>query len=152
MDCTDVCESGVECESEATATILPTLGRYRMGDRVVLGISTDTVPDYAPIAVVFGSGGEVVASQYLSVASRNRKMFSGRMFVDSRFVVGIFLVAIVTSIGGVESTVLQSFEVVTGGDAGGRVISLFSLERPEATSVLVQLDSGRLVRGKSPEV
>jgi hypothetical protein len=54
------------------------------------------------------------------------------------------------TLAGVAYSASGSFDVVAGGDSGGRVMSLHSVDRPEARGLIAQVSSGRLVLGSNP--
>lgn len=55
-----------------------------------------------------------------------------------------------TDSGGVAHTRMASFYVLPGGSSDGSVISMFFSSRPDATYLLFQCDSGRIVRKPNP--
>jgi hypothetical protein len=122
------------------------LGRFRPGDVVPLAFSLAARPDYNPIASVTPSG--AAANPF----SRDGINFLWPLLLDGRFTFGTFIVTCSYSIGGISGITQSSFEVVPGGDVGGRVISLFSYERPKRKYVLAQLQAGSLVQGSNPHL
>lgn len=46
---------------------------------------------------------------------------------------------------------IHDFEIAPGGDSDGAVISMASVERPQANFLLYNTDAGRLIRGRNPE-
>jgi hypothetical protein len=129
------------------------LGRYRHGDCLVLPAVLTNIPDSAPIAVILNASSQVVASYFLSSVDSTNRNFSISVQVSLAFPVGTYSVVYHVSSGGTSLSLLVAyFQVVPGGNAGGDVIFLHALDRPEATFVLAQLNSGRLCVGRNPYI
>lgn len=137
------------------------LGRYQLGQWVTLGTvvmdgsGKPVVPAAAPVASITGPQGfsmtlpmaalpEAVSSYPVGTA------FGSLLFLDSSFIFGIFGVRY--SVSGQSIADPDSFTIIGGGDPGGRVISMHAYDRPEATYVIAQLDSGLIVQGKNPRL
>jgi hypothetical protein len=135
--------------AEATATAgvatITYLGRFRLGDVLTLTIFPDGLPDDLPIATISGPTGIQTVTL---VPTLGISFVSSFVVAAPAYSVGTFSVAIVYSVGGVESEVDQQFDVIPGGDSAGRIISLFSSR--DGHAVLAQTDTGRLVQGTNP--
>lgn len=125
-------------------------GRHRLGDSVGLHFNAFTVPDFAPVAVVVNGNQVDVASFPVPTLDPNALYYASPLFLSTLYSLGNFQVYFYFTVGGTPHSMHGSFDVVAGGDPGGKVISLNSIDRPEARSVLAQLSSGRLVVGLSP--
>ena len=55
-----------------------------------------------------------------------------------------------TDSGGVAHHKPASFYILPGGNADGAIIGMFSILRPDASYLIHQNDSGRLIRGRNP--
>ncbi len=127
-------------------------GRFRRGDRVPMIFTLPTTPDYAPVAVVFDQLGHQVSSFSIPTLDSDRLVFSYPMFVSLAHSLSRFTVYLHYVVRGSASVVSATFDVIAGGDSGGDVISVFSVDRPEARSLVAQLSSGRLVVGANPRL
>lgn len=135
---------------EASAALY--LGRYRRGDKVDLSLSLPSTPDAPPIAVVLDSDSTQIASMMMPAANQDRTNFALPLPVGLPYSVGSFSVYFHYTIAGTTSLKQVTFDVVSGGDSGGSVIALYSLDRVESRCIVAQLDSGALVLGKTPTV
>lgn len=126
------------------------LGSYRRGDTVPLGFSTPAIPDSPPIAIVLNSSSAQVFAGMMPAADRTRKNFALPLFVNLSFGPGKFYLYYHSVVAG-QSTLNQgSFDVVAGGDSGGSILSMYSLDRAEVRCVIAQLEDGHLVLGRNP--
>lgn len=125
------------------------LGRFQVGDLVPMEVLPGGVPDAAPVATVKDSMMNVmfVAKMAMNEAP---DFFSLPLFLDARFAVGTFSVTYSYAVSGVLGTASDSFDVVAGGDPGGRVIAMTAYDRPEAQYIVVQMQSGYLMQGRNP--
>lgn len=131
--------------------------RYQRGQYVPL---TTTVSDgltlEPPVCVVTDPNNAMFGYfllPYVGLNPNGAPIYSYPMFLAGGAALGTYTVTITfaTTIGG-SATVDQTFDVVAGGDSGGQVISLYSYDRPEASFVLAQLSSGKLVQGRNPHL
>jgi len=79
-------------------------------------------------------------------------LFHYRMSVDGRFSEGWHSVVYHYVIGGTRYIANDEFEVVSGGDASGRGISIKYFEAPTNKYVVLQTDSGAIKRFTNPVV
>jgi hypothetical protein len=126
------------------------LGRLQRGDRVLLFCRTVAVPDFAPVAVILNAEGQTVLAQEIASWRRSRTRFGRVLRIDQRFDLGKYTVSYQYTVDGVPYRAEDSLEVVAGGDSGGEVLALYTLERPKSRLVLAQLGCGRLTRGRNP--
>lgn len=133
--------------------------RYQLGDTVQLSVLTTdnaklpTVPDKVPVAVV-SSDTALALSQRLPVQDRYAQTgwFSYPLILDARFAVGVYRVVYQWLLSGVMYTKYESFEVVDGGQSDGPGLSIFFFPRPTSNYVLLQCDSGRVIRRRNPRI
>ncbi len=127
------------------------LGRYRRGDKVVIGTILPGIPDSAPIAVIISPDSQVIGAYELPISDATRVSFSLPVQVNLAFAFGTYRVSYQFTIGGHAGVVKDAeFQVIPGGDSGGEVISMLAFDRPEARFLIAQLNSGRLVVGRNP--
>lgn len=136
------------------------LGRYQVGQEVPLILwvrnqdRTPSFPDDVPLARVVDSSGSHIASVKMPVVDRYTVtgLFQAYLPLSTEYAVGKYTVEYQYRVSGYSGLLLATFEVVPGGDVGGSVISLYTVERPEARYVVAQLDTGRLVAGRNPTI
>jgi hypothetical protein len=128
------------------ATPAGPLGRFRVGETVTLFLAA--TPDEAPVGTVLFGGTPVGSVQFSPVAGT--ASLRAALFVCGFESLGTFTVYVSYSVAGVPYSSTYSFDVVAGGDSGGRVISMAAVRRPEGTKVLAQLSGGRVVQGNRP--
>lgn len=154
----DYMTGGVGGASATTATFTGTascalyLGRYRRGDKVPLYLQLGSTPDAPPIAIVMDSNNDTIATIAIPATDQARTLFQIPLFIGLSYALGSFTVYFHYLIAGTASLQQAKFDVIAGGDSGGGVVSLYSLDRIEARCLVAQLSSGVLVLGKSPTV
>lgn len=126
------------------------LGRFRRGDSVPLGFSTPVIPDAPPIAIVLDSNSAQVYAAMMPAFDRSRLSFTSDLFIGLAFSPGSFQVYYHSVINGTATLQHGSFDVVSGGDSGGAILSMYSLDRSEVMCVIAQLEDGHLVLGRNP--
>ncbi len=126
------------------------LGRFQRGDKVRISVETGSTPDDAPVATIAGPGGFEAVLQVPIDGSTAR--FARRVFLGLDFALGSYLVTHQYAISGEPRSHEQAFELVPGGDSGGDVISMHTLDRPEGRHVVAQLSGGLLVQGRNPKL
>lgn len=136
------------------------LGRYQLGQLVPLSLVTRSadrapaVPDTAPIAKVYNSGGTLVATKKMPVVDRDAQtgLFQYPLFLGPEYATGEYMVDIGYLISASAFAETFTFEVVAGGDSDGEVIAMYFYERPHAEHIVYQVSSGRLKQGRNPRV
>lgn len=137
------------------------LGRYQHGQWIVLrvvvldNLGRPVVPASSPVALLTGASGPSVSVPMWSVPEAvstypSGTAFQALLFLNSSFNLGIYGVEYLISGDSIAEP--DVFTVVGGGDSGGRVVSMYAYDRPEATYVIAQLDSGLIVQGKNPRL
>lgn len=135
------------------------LGRFRQGSYIPLCAQVLTShlspvwPDTAPTAYLY-SDSALVSSFKIPVTdfASATGLFSKSVLVDQPLPLGRYRVVYRWTVGGVAGAVMDSFEIVGGGDPAGAVISMCSYDRPEARYILGQLSGGRLAQGRNPKL
>lgn len=127
------------------------LGKYQRGQKVLLLTpSLSAMPAACPMATI--TGPNFSETREVGLLDRFSRVFLLQLFLGQSFDLGTYTVDFRAVVGGSPWTYRVTFDVIAGGDSGGNVISLHVAPRPEATYVLAQLSSGRLVQGKNPSV
>lgn len=128
------------------------LGRFRRGDWVPLSFTVQQLPDSIPVAVILDINSVQVDAKMMPAVTPDGLTFLLPYQIGLLYEVGNFNVYFSYVLSGTPTLQNAAFEVVPGGDSGGAVISLYSIDRPEVRSIVAQLDSGVLVLGRSPTV
>jgi hypothetical protein len=128
------------------------LGRYTKGQRVPLLLVPSSMPDATPIATIIGPDDSTLAALGMPLGPDGR-CFLLRLFMGEPYEsMGTYRVTYSYFVAGQPVGSEDTFDRIAGGDAGGRVIAMVSVERPEARYVVAQLDSGRVVQGQNPRL
>lgn len=134
------------------------LGRYQVGQVVIPAVETfdrsggPAEPEAAPTATIAGPGGFVRGPFKLAMDGGPMR-FALPILLGLEFGLGIYQVSYQYRADGYDiATPTDTFEVIAGGDVGGRVISMTAYGRPEAQYVVAQLASGRVVQGRNPRL
>lgn len=130
-------------------TISRSLGRFQLGDVVLLEVLPQSPPDAAPVATVTDSLSNTILVAKMAL-NGTPASFALQLFLGSQFKVGTFSVTYSYIVNGGSGVTEDSFDVVAGGDPGGPVIAMTAYDRPEAQYVVVQLKSGYLMQGRNP--
>lgn len=137
------------------------LGRYQRGQKVPIGVnavdgsSNPVEPDEAPVATIRDPASNVVATLALPRVAPSRTSFGAGFFLGVLFqTLGTYQVSYAYTFaeGTGQGSASDSFEVIAGGDEGGSVVAMFSLDRPEARYVVGQLGCGKLAQGRNPRL
>lgn len=131
------------------------LGRYLLGQSVRVGIDTvdadgnPAAPDSAPTATI---SGPVSLGPMKLAMDGGSTSFSLSLFLGGGLALGTYTVTYAYSVNGFNGSGTDTFDLIQGGDIGGRILSMTSYARPEAQYVVCQLASGRLVQGRNPRL
>jgi hypothetical protein len=134
------------------AAVIMDLGRVRRGDWIPLSFTLPSLPDSIPVAVILNSDSAQMAALMVPAINPTGTIFSLLFQITSAFSVSNYQVFYSSVVAGQSVMQRAQFEVVAGGDSGGAVIALYSVDRQEVRSIVAQLDSGVLVLGRSPTV
>jgi len=141
------------------------LGQYQLGDWVFISIRTQTnaalpaKPDAAPSAQIYDTNG-IVATLTLPSINRHRAtgIFGQRLFLGTlagsgiSYSAGKHFVYYEWAISATAGASLDVFDIVASGHADGTPVAMTHYDRPHADFLLFQLDGGKLVRGRNPQV
>lgn len=133
------------------------LGRFQLGQVVKLGLSivdgsgNPVSPDAAPMAVITNPDSSTDPAFKLAMDGGSTA-FAIKLMLGNENSLGTYSVAYSYQAGVFAGSGGDTFDVIAGGDAGGRIISMSAYERPEASYVVAQIASGRIVQGKNPSL
>lgn len=133
------------------------LGRFQQGQIVKISIATvdgndlPATPDAAPVATIRDPSNAVIFSGKLAMDG-GTQLFSLPIFVGISYPLATYTVGYTWSVGGFNGTGSDTFDVIHGGDVGGRIIAMYAYDRPEARYVVAQLTSGNIVQGRNPRL
>lgn len=138
-------------------------GRFQLGTEIPLSVLTvngsnvPSAPTVCPRIEVWSTTAKVVSDKLIPVMDRygtevDATLFAYNLFLGGGFAAGLYTVYYRYLLGTYEALVEDTFEIVAGGDKDGAVISMYYFDRPQAKYVVMQLDSGKLVKGRNPRV
>jgi hypothetical protein len=136
-------------------------GSFAQGQVVTLQVRTyayqgrPALPDSAPTATIIAPDNSVVmpaTSMPITDKSNSPYLFSLPINLGVSWGLGRYRVVYQWSVGGYRGSSLDNFDVSTGGDATGSIVSLFSYDRPEARYVIAQTSGGQLIQGRNPGI
>lgn len=135
-------------------------GRHTQGDEVRLsllcatGAGVPAAPDACPTLDIYGPSGPVLEGAHWHPAEPAAApgLFAASVFLGGDFPAGEYAARATYSISSVQYQSLAYFSVAAGGDPSGRVRAMTYYDRPPASFVVQQRDSGRLYKGKNPRV
>jgi len=138
------------------------LGRWQQGEILPLAVTTTTPagaaedPQAEPVATIYRDGASLARVRQVTLAAQDRGAVSGAfrlpLFLGAEFSdAGRYLVVIRWVTGaGVPRCRTGAFYLLPGGSADGAVIGMVFVSRPDANHLVMQTDSGRLLRGRNP--
>lgn len=135
------------------------LGRYTLGDTLAIPVwcrdssGTPAEPTNAPVATV-SSDTALVASYRLPICDRyaSTGFFSLPVQLGSAYTTGSYRVVVQYTISSTAYAYAASFEVVAGGHADGPALACYYFARPTSDFIIMQCDSGRVVRRRNPRL
>jgi hypothetical protein len=133
------------------------LGRYQLGQEVKIGLPTvdgsgnPVQPDSAPTAVITHPDAIVDPAVKLAMDG-GPTAFALGIDLGYATILGTYTVSYSYQAGVFAGSGGDTFDVIAGGDPGGRIISMTAYDRPEASYVVAQISSGRIVQGRNPSL
>ena len=79
-------------------------------------------------------------------------LFSFDLFIGSSFGASHYCVSYFYSIAGSPFVTTDDFDLVIGGSPDGDVTSMYFYDRPHAKFVVHGLSTGRILKGKNPQI
>ena len=136
-------------------------GRHVLGDEVFLSVQctstsgVPTAPDAAPVMTIYDDTGARVLQKSIPPVERYTAtgLFGYMQQMNSSFATGRHWVLYTYSVSTNQRNNLDTFEVVTGGNVAGQVISLHYVEQRDSQDWIIgQCDSGTLVYNRGPKI
>lgn len=135
------------------------IGRFAQGDTLALSVwcldsaGTPAEPTNAPVATICSDTAQV-ASIRLPICDRyaTTGYFSYPLQLDSRFPAGSYRVVYQYTISSTAYGSSESFDVVAGGHADGPALACYYFARPTSDFIIMQCDSGRVIRRRNPRL
>lgn len=129
------------------------IGRFQLGQTVMLRVKCASLPDDAPYARVYGPSGLVVVKQ-LPIEDKyaTTGQFALPLYLDSSFSAGQYQVVFLYRISGALRTGQETFEIVGGGGADGGMISTYFYALPQADFVIAKRENGKITSGRNPSL
>jgi hypothetical protein len=136
------------------------LGRYSQGDYVLLSVwtrnanGTPLLPDSAPVASI-SQGTQLVQSLPMPIRDRFAVVgfFQFPLLLGTLYTAGQYRVLFQWTISGTAYADVAGFEVVgVAGHPDGAGLAMIWYARPTSNFVLVQTESGRIIRRRNPRL
>jgi len=135
------------------------LGRYFQGDILPVTVQctnaagTPTVPDNPPAIDFRGSSGQILQAQ-MPVLDRYSVtgLFSYPLRVNASFPAGRYSATVFYKAGTHNGLDVHDFEVVSGGDSDGAIVTQYYWQRPEATYLVQQTEAENILLKRNPSV
>ena len=135
-------------------------GRYQLGSIVPLSVwcrtsaDTPTAPSNCPSMQVFNDSGTRVASLLIPIHDRYAVtgFFLYPLSLDHRFATGRYRVVYHYTVSGATKMEEDEFEVVAGGSVDGQAMNMYYLSLPQSNYVLLQTDTGRVLKLRNPKL
>jgi hypothetical protein len=137
------------------------LGRYLLGDKVPLILSTITsdvvpaAPTAAPTARIYKNAATAttaVISIPIKAKGKATGLFAHDLFLSSTYSVGIWFVLLKWTVSAVVYKQLYRFEIVTGGDADGPPVALKYFDQRGADHLFWQTEALTVQWGTTPRI
>lgn len=138
------------------------LHRYQLGETIGLllackdGSNTPVVPDNPPQAVLWAPDDTKLLQKEMPILDRysTTGLFLLPVFLGHQFTTGSYRVTYNWTSGSGTYTGMSEdgFEIVAGGHEDGRVIATHFFQRPDATFVVQQYDSGKVKASRNPKI
>lgn len=133
------------------------LGRKQLGQTLVLVLpcvdadGTPTMPTENPFLKVWNASGLVLATNMALVDEVVQPgMFDFPLFLSSLFSAGWHTLDMFFQVGSYFGVKSHTFEVVTGGSGNGAITGMHFYQRPHASFLVQQTESGQLIQGRNP--
>jgi hypothetical protein len=134
------------------------LGRFQQGDTVTLSATTlngsgaPVTPDTTPTAAIYRAGSTPTLIETVNLPAKNaartvfqlRHRLGGTYNAERHFAIYRWVIATAPYKD------LALFDVLSGGDQSGNVISMFHVELPTGDHILYQNEVGNLLDGRTP--
>lgn len=138
------------------------LGRWQQGEFLPLSVVTTKPgrepedPQAEPVATIYLDGTSLTRVRQVTMHAHDRGAADGAfrlsLFLGAEFSVGGRYLVVIrwTTAAGVSRCQVGTFYLLPGGSADGAVIGMAFVARPDANHLVLQTDSGRLLRGRNP--
>ena len=135
-------------------------GRKILGDEIRIGVQcrngsrTPGAPTAAPTYRVYDETGTLVTSGSLPPTERYAVtgLFEYMLRLISPFTTGRYHVRYAYAISGTNYAALDSFEIQPSGNAGGQILSMLYLDRPDADWIVATTDQGTVSLNRGPRL
>ena len=134
------------------------LGRWDKGDRLPITVvtgdaaGTPTAPDDAPVVIVYGDSGAVVAQRVPIHKASGTGVFRGWLDLTSSFASGRYTLKATWSLSGAPYEDTQQFEVTALGGSDGTGIAAAALDLAPNRYLVAQGDLGTVKAFRNPKL
>lgn len=135
-------------------------GRQMLGTEIALsvlcvnGSNVPSEPTAAPTMDIYSDSAKVMSLLAMPPMDRYQATgyFQRKVFLNGLFSVGQYRVVYRYIVGSFKGIVIDSFEIISGGNVAGTPIAMYFYRRPHCDWVVQQMDSGRLLKRRNPSV
>ena len=135
------------------------LGRHQLGTWLDITLQCldlngiAVMPTYVPVLKVW-SASALVLNQEMPLVDKQIQvgLFCYHLFLGDVFAEGPYSYDTVYIHGGAVFMNTGRFDVIAGGNVDGQTLSVHYYHRPHADFIVSQVESGKLLKGKSPRV
>jgi len=139
---------------------MPHLGRRQLGEDIPLTVRTydqfgrSVNPEDAPtVHIVDVTGHMIVEMKIPAIDEYNRPgFFAHQLLLDKRFTTGRHIIIYSWEMGDIRGRLVDSFDIVRGGNNWGRNQSIHWLNQPHANFIFFQTSDGIVHKGRSPSI
>ena len=111
-----------------------------------------TAPSSAPVAKIYNSAGSLIETVTLPMKNAADNIFGKRHLLSASYSAGRHIIVYQWTISAVVYQTAEVFDVLSGGDVDGQVISMESHTLPTGRHVIYGTETGKLVSGRNPRV
>lgn len=137
------------------------IGRVQIGCEIPILLQcvdvmeTPDDPVYLPWAQIWRDGSPPTLIESVEMAADARGVedgvFRASVFLGDSYASGRHLIVFKwNDSDGINHLISAAFHILPGGDADGTIIGMYYSNRPDAAYVIMQCDSGRLIRKANP--
>lgn len=138
------------------------LGRIQIGHHLnfflqtVDGSGNPAMPDTNPFLKIFSPANAIVLAAKVPVVDRriDLGLFRACIFLGFplEFTEGQHSWTFSYVVGGTAKTETGTFEIIPGGHEDGCILSMYYLHKPEKDSLVMQVESGKVIRKSNPRI
>lgn len=133
------------------------LGRLQLGDTLDLVLQTTngtapTAPDNPPQVKIWSASALVTNQEMPLERPVQTGLFHHRVYLGADYATGYYTFVILYRVGSYYGVESGSFQVIPGGEQDGAVTSMYFFRRPQASFLVNERQTGKILKGKNPSI